>query len=239
LRGVEWAANLAGFFPWLRPDSRDFLRFAERVAGELGPNDGDVSAERIEQGIALLTSDERRGLVARFVDRHPEQWAAVRSDAGDAPALEQSLVAGAVRTAILERRLPPASRLADLERGVAPVHSPRDVLAVTLPPEAIWSVIDLQAAETAATGVGTESEWLGAIMSVAGVRAHKAHPQRVQALASALRRRLPAHAFPTASAMLDDAYMRAEMALDFAETVALALLPLYVAQLSSYSPASN
>lgn len=215
------------------------LRFAEEVADELGPSDGDVPADRIEQGLALLTADEQRHLVAQFADRHPDQWAAVRSDAADVPALERALAAGAVRAAIIERRLPPTSRLSDLERGIAPIRSPRDVLAVTLPPEAIWSVIDVEAAEQAAADAGTDGEWLDAILVVAESRGHEAHPLRVQVLAAALRRRLPVTDFRTASMMLDDAYGRAERNLDFAESVVVALLPAYVAQRASYISSSN
>jgi hypothetical protein len=238
LRAVEWAGNLPGFFPWLRPEVTEVLRFAEEVAGELGPNDGEVPADPIEQGAALLDANEQRRLVGQFVQRHPDQWAAVCADAGDVAALERSLVAGAVRASILERRLPPMGRLADLERGIAPIESPRDVLAVTLPPEAVWSVIDVQAAEGAAADTETEREWLGAIMMVAAARSHEAHPRRVQALAAALRRRLPAPGFPAASSMLDEAYVRARRPR-FAETVVFALLPAYVAQRASYITSEN
>jgi hypothetical protein len=68
---------------------------------------------------------------------------------------------------------------------------------------------------------------------------HEGHAPRVQALAAALRRRLPAAGFPTASAALEEAYARAESDLDFAETVVLALLPVYVAQSTSYITSSN
>jgi hypothetical protein len=239
LHAIKWTGNLAGFFPWLRPEPSELLHFAEEVADELGPNDGRVPPERIEQGVALLGSDEQRRLVASFADRHPDEWAAVGSDAGDVPALERSLVAGAVRAAILERRLPPTLRLDHLERGIAPVRSPEDALAVTLPAEAVWSAVDEQAAEKAAAHAGTERDWLQAIMTVAVARMHAAHASRVQALAAALRRRLPAAGFPTASAVLDDAYARAEGELDFAESVALALLPVYVAQGASYVTSPN
>lgn len=239
MRAIEWTGNLAGFFPWLRPESSEVLRFAEEVADDLGPNDGEVPQERIDEGVALLGPDERRRLVTCFADRHPDQWAAVGSDAGDVPALERSLVAGVVRVAILERRLPPQLRLDHLERGIAPVRSPQDALAVTLPPEAVWSAIDEQAAEQAAANAETERDWLRAIMTVALARMHEAHTPRVQALAAALRRRLPAAGFPTASAVLDDAYARAETHVDFAETVVLALLSVYVAQGASYVTSSN
>ena len=55
---------------------------------------------------------------------------------------------------------------------------------------------------------------------------HAGHAPRVQTLAGALRRRLPAVGFPTASAVLDEAYARAESDLDFAQTVVIALLPV-------------
>jgi hypothetical protein len=239
LRAIDWTAQLAGFFPWLRPDGDDILQFAEKVAEELGPNDGHVPPERIEEGVALLPSEERRRLVASFADRHPDQWTAVRSDSGEGPALERSLVAGAVRATILERRLPPVLRLDHLERGIAPVRSPQDALAVTLPPEAVWSAIDEQAAEKAAADSEMDRDWFGAITSVAVARMHEGHAARVQTLAAALRRRLPATGFPTASAVLDDAYARAESDVDFAQTVVIALLPVYVAQNVSYITSSN
>jgi hypothetical protein len=47
------------------------------------------------------------------------------------------------------------------------------------------------------------------------------------------------HCFPTASAVLDEAYALAESDLDFAQTVVIALLPVYVAQNASYITSSN
>jgi hypothetical protein len=68
---------------------------------------------------------------------------------------------------------------------------------------------------------------------------HEGHAARVQTLAAALRRRLPAIGFPTASAVLEKAYARGESDVDFAKTVVLALLPVYVAQNASYITSSN
>jgi hypothetical protein len=138
--------------------------------------------------VALLGVDEQRRLVASFADRHPDEWAAVGSDAGDVPVLERSLVTGAVRVVILERRLPLTLRLDHLERG-APVRSPEDALAVTLRAEAVWSAIDEQAAEKAAALAETERDWLEAIITVAVARKHEAHARRVRRLAATLRRR--------------------------------------------------
>jgi hypothetical protein len=239
VRAVEWAKGLAGFFPWLRPEGKQIIRFAQAVACELGPNDGDVPAERIEQGRALLGASEQRKLVARFADRHPDQWAAVRSDSGDVASLERALVAGAVRAAILERRLPPSRRLADLERGIAPVRSPRDVLVVTMPPEAVWSAVDFQCAERAAAEERTEADWHAAIVTVAVSRLHEEHPRRVKTLVAALRPQLPVAGFPAASALLDEAYRRAARHHDFAASVAVALLGSCVAQHAAYITSTN
>lgn len=239
MRAREWAGQLAGFFPWLRPENSELLAFAERVADELGPNDGHLPAERLQQGVALLGADGQRRLVECFAGRHPDQWAAVRADSGEGPVLERALMAGAVRVAILERRLPPLLRLDHLERGVAPAHSPREVLAVTLLADAVWSAPDEQAAEQAAMEAATETEWLRAITAVAVARLHEAHPRRVQTLAAALRRRLPAAGFPTASALLEEGYARVEASAEFAEEVALALLPVYVARQAAYITSEN
>lgn len=236
---MSWAASLAGWFPWLRPEGTKFRAYADEIAAELGANDGEVPAEAIDDGVALLSAAERRRLAETFVSRQPAEWAAVQADVGHLVALEPALVAGAVRVAILERRLPPTLRLDHLERGIAPVRSPRDALAVTLPPETIWSVVDGLAAIQAAAAAETEAEWLRAIMVVAHARIHDAHASRVQALGSSLRRRLPAPGFPSASALLDDAYALAESRRDFAETVALALLPPYVAQQNAHITSTN
>jgi hypothetical protein len=239
MRAIEWTGNLAGSFPWLRPESTGVLRFSEEVADELGSNDGEVPLERIAEGVALFGPDERRCLVSGFAGRHPDEWAAVGSDAGDVPALERSLVAGAVRVAILERRLPPLLRLDHLERGIAPAHSAREILAVTLQPEAVWSVIDRQEAAQAAERADTERDWLRAILAVGVARLHEVHAARVRTLAAALRRRLPAPRFPAASALLDDACACAERDLAFAEEVALALLSVSVANRAAYVTSTN
>jgi hypothetical protein len=227
-RAIRWCGNLAGWFPQLRPGPAA-LAAAEDVARSLGSNDGEVPAERIRAEVERLDAAERRGLVAAFASEHADQWAAVCADAGDVAALEDALVAGSVRASIQERRLPYASRLSDLEVGRAPAADPRAVLAVTLPAEAVWSIVDAQAAERAAS----EAAGLGAVMEMAEERASEEHALRVRALAAVLRRQLPLGEFPRASALLDEAYGRALDEDGFADLVAKGLLTIYVAERGS------
>jgi hypothetical protein len=237
-RAVRWCGNLAGWFPQLRPGP-GALAFAEDVAARLGPNDGEVPAEDVGAALDLIDDGERRGLVHCFATEQADQWAAVCADSGGVAALEDALVAGAVRAAILERRLPPASRLADLETGRAPTHSAREVLAVTLPPEAVWSIVDVQEAELALTHADSEEAWRRTGIEIATERGSDVHSLRVRTLAAVLRRQLPLIDFPRASALLEDAYARAVDEPGFDSLVAGKLLPVYVAQRASYITSMN
>jgi len=233
-RAIRWCGNLAGWFPQLRPGPGALVA-AEDLATSLGPNDGEVAAERIRAEVERLDDGERRGLVVAFASEHADQWAAVCADAHDVAALEDALVAGSVRASIQERRLPHASRLSDLEVGRAPAANAREVLAVTLPPEAGWSIVDAQAAERAAS----EAAGLAAVTKVAEERASEGHALRVRALAAALRRQLPLGEFPRASALLDEAYGRALDDQGFADVVGKDLLTIYVAERGSSVASPN
>jgi hypothetical protein len=224
---VQWCSNLAGWFPFLRPESPNVLAFAKEVAISLGPNDGEIPEPLVEQGSALLGEDETRGLVDRFAAGHADQWRAVCADSGDTRPLERSLAAGAVRAAICDRRLPPPRRLADLESGRAPAYRPREVLVVTLFAETVWSIVDAIEAERAAAAAGPDSS-LRAVLSVAADRRSVEEPRRVQALCGHLRPQLPARDHPRASRLLADAYERAGTDEAFAAEVADGLLTVYV-----------
>ena len=238
-RALDWVANLPGWFPFLRPDAPDVLAFAEEVAVGLGPNDGEIPARLIDEGVALLAEDGHRSLVERFAAAHPDQWRAVCADSGDAPALERTLGTAAVRAAIFERRLPPPERLADLESGRAPAHSSREVLAVTLFAETVWSIVDAQEAEGAAVPGGSVSAFHAAL-GVAAVRRSVAEVRRVQALCAFQRPQLPVPGYPRASQRLEQAYARVAADDAFAAGVADALLPIYVAcRAAGYSTSRN
>lgn len=93
------------------------------------------------------------------------------------------------------------------------------MLAVTLPPEAVWSVVDADEAESAdATNV---------------------HTERVRTLSATLRQQLPIPGFPRASALLGEAYGRALRDERFAALVARSLLTIYLAQRASYITSDN
>jgi hypothetical protein len=235
---IRWCGNLAGWFPQLRPGP-GVLAFAEDVAASLGPNDGEVPAQHVRAALDLIDDGERRGLIAAFSTEHADQWTAVCGDSREVVALEDALIAGAVRAAILERRLPAASRLADLETGRAPAYSAREVLAVTLPPEAVWSIVDVREVERELARADSNEAWQGTGMEIAARRGSDAQPLRVRMLAAVLRRQLPLADFPRASVLLEDAYARAVDELRFADVVASALLPVYVAQRASYITSQN
>ena len=226
-RAVQWCRSLAGWFPALRPGP-EVLAAAEQIAARLGPNDGTVPVEDVRSVRDLIGRDERRRLVDSFVADHGDQWAEVSADAGDVGALEVALIEGAASAAIVERRLPHVKRLADLEAGRAPCATSRDALLVTLLPETVWSVVELTDAEKALASSTPES-FIATLETIAASRGSDAHARRVQLVAAALSRQLPAREHPRASALLGRAYADAADNA-FARQVADRLLGIYVVQ---------
>lgn len=237
-RALGWCGNLAGWFPMLRPGPKA-LSLAEDIAAGLGPNDGMVLPVHVQAVRALIDDRERQRLVDLFVAEQADEWAAVCSDARDVDALETALVEGVARVSILERRLPPGKRLVDLETGRAPQTSSIDVLVVTLPAQAVWSIVDAQAADARLAKASSPLARVASARAVARERGSAGNVQRVQTLARTLARQLPEPRYPRASALLVKAYRLAEQDPALAWEVAENLLGVYVVERASYSSSGN
>jgi hypothetical protein len=204
------------------------LALAEEIAAGMGPN--SVTPDQVQAVCSLIDDDDRERMVDLFVAEQAVEWAAVCSDGRDVDALEKALVEGVARVSILERRLPPERRLVDLETGRAPQTSSCDVLVVTLPAQAVWSIVDVDAAEHALAGVASPVAYAATVRVTARERGSLEPTRRVQELARTLARQLPAPGYPRATALLDSAYGCAAARHDVASEVAENLLGVYIVE---------
>jgi hypothetical protein len=113
------------------------------------------------------------------------------------------------------------------------------VLVVTLPPETVWSVVDVDDALRVASTVSSPHAWIRNLSALAAERVSGVHARRVRTLAQTLRRQLPLTDYARATALLAEAYSRAVDDPRFAREVAEALLPVYATQRVSYTPSEN
>jgi hypothetical protein len=232
LEALAWIHRLGQWFPSLRPRGAAFARFAERVADELGHCEDDVPSAQIEEGIALLTQREHERLVTVFIGCHPDQWEAVTADLGDEALARRSLVAGAVRAAIGDRRAPPRRVLEDIDSGIAPAPHPQGALMLVLDPSAVW---DIETAQEASVGGLVPAR----IKAVALSRLEGDHGRRVAQLAGHLARHLPFVDLPHTSRLLEQGCRLAESDDAFASGVAVGSLVVYVAHRFAYTTSRN
>jgi hypothetical protein len=240
LLALGWIHGLAELFPFLRPTTAPALAFAERVARELGPADSDVPPEVVEEGLALLGASERARLVDVFAAPHPEEWTAVGRDLGDDGLARRVLAAGAVRSAIDDRRLPPRRLLDDFESGVAPSWPAAIALALALRPQGVWSIEEARKADRAGSVHDLfGARWSAEIKRVAMELLADEQRMRVRMLALALAQQLPIEGRPRASACLAGACERIAGEPLFADEAAVASLAAYVAHFHALPQAAN
>jgi len=175
--------DLALLFPFVRPKGMAIEAFADRLAAEMGDEPRHTTPGEVAEGVRLLSAGERRRLIGSWVDRYPDRWRKVCSEVGDAALAERTLLASAVRAAVVDRIVCPPVVVAGLDDGKLE-RSPGAALALAL--------------ATGAHAVWSYEEALGPEEPTVTVE----HIARVRAQARRLRRRLPFDGLPRASATL-------------------------------------
>jgi hypothetical protein len=201
LQGLGEAHDIAALFPFVRPFGDEIAAVADRAARE-----GTVTQEAVDEGLALLDTEERRRLVDSFACRYPDRWTRVVDAAGSSELAQRALLTGAVRAAIAERLLPPRGVLEEVERQADVLDTPPKILLFLLSPANVWSIDDvLDAEDAAAEFEPRSSEWLAAIDGYARDQLAGAHVERVRELADHLEAWLPIEGLPRVSAALAEA----------------------------------
>lgn len=218
-RALAHAHNLAAFYPSLRPRGARFASFADSVAAALPEGPLPALPGEVNRGRALLDGAERRRLVASFAEGHPGEWEMLLAAAGEAALLERALLAGAILSAIGDRRPPPRALLQELESERFP-RGPR-LLGLVFPPMGVWSVEDAESVPPSGRGFERALE----------ERVTDAEEERLRAFATRLARRLPFQRLPRISDALAEACTDVARDRDALRRAAAALLEAYALQL--------
>jgi hypothetical protein len=223
---LEEAAELPRMFPHLRAEGEAISAFAERVAAELAG--GELSAELVAEGIALLDDAERTRIVETVAREQPEAWKELERDAVKGAEAETALVGGAVRVAVESRSTPPRHVLHAIESSDQLRDHSFQALALTLPSARLWSIEDAMDAGDASVAARGREAWLDAVADVAEERWSAWHDARLAELVANLDRHLPDAAYPRASAVLAEACAELEHATEAAQEVATVMLANYL-----------
>jgi hypothetical protein len=232
LSALAYVHDLPGLFPSLRPETPAVLGVAERLAAELGEDDGHVPGELIQDVLVLVDPAARERLVDLHEIDAPGNWAQVVADAGDELLLLRCLAAGAIEAEICDRRARPTMQIAQLERMDKLTTSPALLFGAVIPAGSVWSIVEAKSAVDAAvhsTGAG----WLEVVEERGGDTVTCAHVARLRKLVSALARQLPIRTLPRASARLADAAERVRTEQRLARETTVMLLVAYAAALEA------
>ena len=224
LLALSEAHDTAMLFPWVRPRDDVVEAFARRVATEAGGP--DIPQERIEEGVELIDSGERRRIVQELRGRYPDRWASLVSAAGDEGLTERAVVASAFLAAVLERLPLDRSKLEFLEAAPPPA-SPAGILVVLLDPHLVWDRDDAVVIGRAIPrGRGAMEFWSEA-HALADRRVQERHLERVRELAERIESELPFVGLPRVSQLVADGVAQARDEDVAAGWVAGAMLAAY------------
>jgi hypothetical protein len=188
--------DAAAYLPALRPVGAAVLCYCDRVAEELGENEGYVPDGILADGVALVDDTDRAAIVATFRDAEAGAWERLAEIAEHA---ERALVGSAVRGAICDRRPVPRSQLVIIETDEDLPDEIGVRLGAVLPSGAVWSLADAEAVlpELPPKFLG-QRVWEpkdGPLLD----RVEDWHVERVRLLCGALHRHLPLPSLPRAS----------------------------------------
>ena len=201
---------LPTLFPLLRPDCRNFDRWANRLARR-GPAilDGDSQA-LADEGIASLSRPE-----CNRIEREPRQLLGERWDELVADLERRSpakaLLAGAVTAGLRERLGLQWSRVELLEQDPDTFEpDPAGALALVLDPQDLWGPPEVEAAAATLGTLPTEDladddVWYSVIHECAGELVSPWHERRLRKLVGYVRFQVPLPDMPRASALLAQA----------------------------------
>jgi hypothetical protein len=224
LRALSEAHDLALLFPRLRAHDAVLDAYADRIAGALGAE--ELRQEWIEDGVALLDAQARRGIVASLRNRYPERWRSLASAVGDEALTERSAVASVVLATILERQ-PLGRGVLELLEVMPPPASPCPVLVLVIDPHLVWERDDAIVVGRMVRHGGDGQRFYKEAHDLACARVEDWHVERVRSLAEHVRSQLPAAGLERATALLEAAVEEVDADEEAARWVAGALLAQY------------
>jgi hypothetical protein len=200
------AAQLASDFPLLRPESRSFDRWLDRLAAV-----GEAEDEDVDRGIAAIGRLERRRIV-RAARALGAPWQRVVAELEDGTVAEHALLAGAVAAGLKERKAPDHLALELLEEREDLREDPAEALSFALEACDLWSVVEAERLDRALAELPDELDdyeyeavWHRTIAAEARRLARGPHRRRLEVLVRRLGAQLPLDGYPLASDALAQA----------------------------------
>ena len=209
-RQVEATAELlglAGVFPLLRPSDVELEAWAETLDGEEMTQDVlDTTAERAGER-------ERERIAGWVAEHHPDIWARLVADYGDADEAGTVVVAGSMSQFLDEERSLEPERLDHLDDCPDCSADNAVALASVLEPCDLWSVAEAATLDEVLSAAGEELDEAAFEVVVDASAAElwtDEHEPRLELLVERVRRRLPQPEWPQASEALTAACARFE-----------------------------
>jgi hypothetical protein len=203
------------------------IAYARRVAAELDPGMPTVPVDAVEEGIALVSTADRRRLIEGWATSYPDRWEAIVGLVGDTDLAERAVVAGTVRVTILDHRRLPAAAFAPLEGGTFR-KLPANALTLLVPPQAVWSMDE--ACVTLRLLPRSDvfnPAWFEAVERHGEGCVGPEHVERLRRAGARLATQLPLHGMPRATATLREGIRVIDTDEGWAEAIAVRLLALY------------
>ena len=223
------ALRLARMYPALRFEGGRVLDTIERVAAELGEDDGHVPVAATDPVVRVVDEPERRRLLRLAEHETNGSWARIRAAGAEigCAGLDEIVVAGTAAASIADRRSPAAWIVRHAERadGFPSAAAPR--LAIVISPESVWSIDEAYLARARSRRAGPlDFRW--------ATGAGRRHVERLRACLEPVEACLPVEDAPMASAAFLDACTRARADREVAREAAECLLVAYVAGLEGW-----
>jgi hypothetical protein len=207
LESVAVVASLPILFPLLRSSGPAFDAWVERgLAATV--TDASGLADLVDEGLSLLGQDEAERILELAPTVSPDLWTHLRNDLGD-EQLEDLLHSGAVLAALGEQRTLDPHTLALLDGTNVFDQDPLEPLALTLDADALWSVVEAEAAEAAVAAIpdylddeAYERRVESSLAQIVRSYWSDSHAERLQTLVARVRAQLPLAGFPRATRAL-------------------------------------
>jgi hypothetical protein len=201
LLALSEAHDIGMLFPRVRPHDDVVEAFAERVARELATSAREIPQARIEEGVALVGETERGLIVDQVRARYPDRWASLSRAVGDERLTERTVVASAVKCAVIER-LPIRRELLEFIEAAPAPASPCGVLMLALDPSLVWDRDDAIVIGRTVSPSGDPMVFYAEAHALADRRVEDWHLARVRELADRVDGQLPVAGLERASELL-------------------------------------
>jgi hypothetical protein len=226
LVALSEAHDIGMMFPWVRPRDDVVDAFAAQAALMTERESLTIPQELIDQGVSFLDNGERQRIVGQVRARYPDRWQSLVAATGDEGLTERTVIASAVKCAVIER-LPMPRGMVELVEAMPAPASPCGVLVIVLDASLIWERDDAIVIGRSVPRTRDPMAFYTDAHALADRRVERWHLDRVRELAGRIEAQLPVVGLPRASRLLESGVAELQADDEAATWVVGALLAEY------------